>query len=67
MAIGGWTRDGKVYCCLCGKRTTDEDITHGGAIVTMEAMKYPFCSKCVSKKAEQIIKAVKERRTGYIL
>nr|DAM32624.1 MAG TPA: hypothetical protein [Caudoviricetes sp.] len=62
MSKGGWTKDGKVYCCLCGNITSDKDIGHGGAVVEMEAMRYPFCSKCVSRKDEQIIKAVKARR-----
>lgn len=62
MSKGGWTKDGKVYCCLCGKRTTQEDIGHGGVVVTLEAMRYPFCSKCVCRKDTQIISAVKRKR-----
>lgn len=62
---GGWTKDGKVYCMLCGRKTTQEDVEHKGAIVQMEHTKYPFCSKCVARRSEKIINAVKTWRNGY--
>lgn len=53
---GGWTRDGKVYCVVCKKKTTEYDIRHDGAIVKIDAMRYPVCSKCIERKAEIVIK-----------
>jgi len=64
MPAGGWTRDGKVYCMVCGKKTTDFDLNHGGAIVEIEAMRYPVCSGCIKRKAEMVIKKIKEHRNG---
>lgn len=61
---GGWTRDGKVYCVVCKKKTTKYDIRHDGAIVEIDAMRYPVCSKCIERKAKIVIKKIKERRNA---
>ena len=63
---GGWTKDGKVYCHLCGKKTTQEDVDHKGAIVQMAHIQYPFCPNCVARRSEKIIKAVKDWRNAKI-
>nr|DAG44707.1 MAG TPA: antitoxin [Bacteriophage sp.] len=62
--MAGWTKDGKAYCTVCNKKTTEFDVTHGGAIVEIEKMKYPVCTCCIKRKSEVVIKKIKERRNG---
>ena len=62
--MAGWTNDRKVYYVACNKKTTEFDLTHGGAIVEIEKMRYPVCSNCIKKKDSTIIKKIKERRNG---
>lgn len=58
---GGYKRDGKIYCFCCKKKTDESDVNHNGAVIIVNAMKYPFCGKCYKNRDEKIIKCIKER------
>ncbi len=59
---GGYTKDGKIYCFCCGKKTDEFDVNHNGVVIIANAMKYPFCGKCYKNSDEKIIKSIKESR-----
>lgn len=54
--------DGKIYCICCKKKTDAFDVNHNGAVIIMNAMRYPVCGKCLRRRDEKIIKSIKERR-----
>lgn len=62
MAGGYDTKNNKIFCMCCEKKTDEFDVKHGGAEITIEAMKYPVCSKCLKRRDDQIIKKIKEHR-----
>lgn len=59
---GGYTRDGKIYCVCCKKKTDEFDVSHNGAVIIVNAMRYPICGKCLKNRDEMIIKSIKENR-----
>lgn len=61
--IGGYGKNGTVYCVVCTRKTDLFDVQHSGAEVIMNAMKYPVCGNCIKRKDELIIKAIKERKS----
>ena len=39
--------DGKIYCICCKKKTDAFDVSHNGAVIIVNAMRYPVCGKCL--------------------